>query len=105
MSRPQSTASIGALAAAVLLLTGLAGARADELSDLRANQQVIEQRLDQLQQPPAPEAPDGRPDDAAPDQPTIRGGSFPRSFVIPGTNTSVTISGSIQQNFGFGRSQ
>ncbi len=104
-------AAMGGLTAAVALLTGLGAARADELNDVRANQRQIQQRLDQLSQPPdpssAPEAPGGGASSAraAPDQLPVIGGSFPRSFLIPGTNTSVTISGSVQQNFGYGVSR
>src|SRR5512138_2437728 len=41
---------LGMLAAA--LVVGPRNARADELADLRANQQLLEQRLDQLAQAP-----------------------------------------------------
>jgi hypothetical protein len=104
-------AAIARLTAAVALLTGLGAARADELNDVRANQQQIQQRLDQLSQPPepssVPEAPGGGASStrAAPDQLPVIGGNFPRSFLIPGTDTSVTISGSVQQNFGYGVSR
>jgi hypothetical protein len=103
--------AIGVPTAAVALLTGLSAARADELSDVRANQQQIQQRLDQLSQPPELNSALGALGDgafsarAASDQPPVIGGSFPRSFLIPGTNTSVTISGSVQQNFGYGVSR
>ena len=44
-----------------VLATGLSAAHADELADLRANQELLQQRLDQLAQvPPAPRAPVGR---------------------------------------------
>ena len=87
----------GLTAAVVLSLAGLAAARADELTDLRADQQLLQQRLDQLNPPPT--------QGVAPDRPPVIGGSFPRSFLIPGTNTSVTIGGSVQQNFGYGISR
>jgi hypothetical protein len=100
----------GPTVAIILLLAGLGAAGADELSDLRTNQQLLQLRLDQLSQPPAqgsaPAAPgSGSGKNAAPDQPPVVGGSFPRSFLIPGTNTSVTISGAVQQNFGYGISR
>lgn len=105
----------GSLTAAIVLLAGLAAAKADELSDLRANQQPLQQRIDQLPPdqaqapPPSLQVPgSGRPNangaprggTAAPDQPLL-GGSFPRSFVIPGTSTSVRVGGSIDESFGY----
>ena len=45
-----SAAAIGGATAMIALLTGLPGARADELADLRANQQLLQQRIDQLAQ-------------------------------------------------------
>ena len=97
------------LTAALALLTGLAAASADELSDLRDNQQQLQQRLDRLSagqpqavspQAPAPGSPN--PDDTAKtsDSPLL-GGSFPRSFVIPGTSTSVRVGGSVDESFGY----
>ena len=85
-----SVAAAGGLTAAIVLLTGLPTARADELADLRANQELLQRRLDQLSQaaqggPPGP-APSG------PGSPVV-GGSFPRSFLIPGTDTSIRIGG------------
>ena len=50
MTRAQrigALAAIGGLTATIALETGLP-ARADELSDLQANQQLLEQRTDQL---------------------------------------------------------
>ena len=43
-------AAIGGLAATVALLTGLPAASADELADLRANQELLQRRIDQLAQ-------------------------------------------------------
>jgi len=61
--------------------------RADELADLRANQELLQRRIDQLAQvPPPPPAPGG------PGGPVLAG-SFPRSFVIPGTEVSLRIGG------------
>lgn len=101
------------LTAALVLLAGPAAAKADEWSDLRANQQPIPQRLDglpssQIEAPPPPAPGSGGPNaegapsggSAAPDQPLL-GGSFPRSFVIPGTSTSVRVGGSIDESFGY----
>src|SRR4029077_21143361 len=89
-------AAIGGLSAAIALLTGLPAASADELADLRANQELLQKRIDQLSQapPPAPGqfvpgfGPESRPA-AAP----VTTGSFPRSFLIPGTDTSLRIGG------------
>ena len=95
-------AAIGGLTAAAALLTGLGPVRADELADLRANQLLLQQRIDQLAQmqaqaPPPPGttgggATQGLGYKAAPGAPTL-GGSFPRSFLIPGTDTSIRVGG------------
>ena len=52
-----SVAAIGGLSAAIALLTGLPAASADELADLRANQELLQKRIDQLSQAPPPGAP------------------------------------------------
>jgi hypothetical protein len=101
----QKLAAIGGITAGIALMTGLPSAKADELADLRANQQLLQQRIDQLAQagvsgPPAPltggaggGAAIGIPGyRAAPTVPTL-GGSFPRSFLIPGTDTSIRVGG------------
>ncbi|HEV2099025.1 MAG TPA: DcaP family trimeric outer membrane transporter, partial [Stellaceae bacterium] len=98
-----SLVAIGGTTAVMALLTGLSGASADELSDLRANQQLLQQRIDQLaqaqaQQPPAPGGVSGGgPGSAYGTKPisgqSIAGGSFPRSFLIPGTDTSIRVGG------------
>jgi len=96
------------LAAVVVLLAELPTAAANELSDLRANQQAIQQQMNQLPpnqtQPAAPATPPTAPaaNGAAPppDSPLI-GGSFPRSFVIPGTDTSIRVGGSIDETLGY----
>src|SRR5271168_2674372 len=100
-----NVAAIGGATAMVALLTGLPGARADELADLRANQQLLQQRIDQLAQaqaaysPPAPLTGGAGGGQAltlgsqpAPTAPSL-GGSFPRSFLIPGTDTSLRVGG------------
>src|SRR6266446_7685148 len=68
------------------LATGLSVARADELADLRANQELLQKRVDQLAQVPPP------PPGGGPGGPVLAG-SFPRSFVIPGTEVSLRIGG------------
>ncbi|MGA8760330.1 MAG: DcaP family trimeric outer membrane transporter [Stellaceae bacterium] len=95
-------ATIGGLAMTTGLLIGLGPAHADELADLRANQQLLQQRIDQLAQmqaqaPPPPGvqgggATQGLGYKAAPGIP-VGGGSFPRSFLIPGTDTSIRVGG------------
>src|SRR5215469_14105953 len=90
-----SVAAIGGLTAAVALLTGLPAASADELADLRANQELLQKRIDQLSQAPAqapPYVPGFGPETLAkPGGTPVVGGSFPRSFLIPGTDTSLRI--------------
>ena len=97
----KSLAAIGGLTAAVVVLAGLPAARADELADLRANQQLLQQRIDQLAQAQAQMAPLGAPGTtggaafgthAVPGA-ALLGGSFPRSFLIPGTDTSIRVGG------------
>src|SRR5215831_21426249 len=89
-------AAIGGLTAAIALLTGLPPASADELADLRANQELLQRRIDQLAQLPqqkvAPGVAGPMGTEAIPGQ-AIIGGSFPRSFLIPGTDTSIRIGG------------
>jgi hypothetical protein len=75
---------------AVALASGWPAARADELADLKANQQILQRQIEQLQQQAALGAapvPPGTPSLA---------GSFPRSFLIPGTNTSIAIGGYVK---------
>jgi hypothetical protein len=95
--------AIGSLAATamVALLTGLPAASADELADLKANQELLQRRIDQLAQAQIPAVggalgggtPAGIPGmQAAPGTPSL-GGSFPRSFLIPGTDTSIRLGG------------
>src|SRR5436190_2513784 len=80
---------IGWTLPAFVLATGLSPARADELADLRANQELLQRRVDQLAQagPAAFPAPGGGPGGP------VTAGSFPRSFVIPGTEVSLRVGG------------
>jgi hypothetical protein len=95
-----SSATIAGLTAAIALLTGLPSAKADELADLRANQELLQRRIDQLAQAaPAPGTTGGGAAQPlgyqpAPGTPSL-GGSFPRSFLIPGTDTSIRLGGFI----------
>src|SRR6516165_11005951 len=85
------------LLAAVTVLVGLPAATADELADLRANQELLQKRIDQLSQAPpqaAPYVPGFGPETHKQVGGTpVVGGSFPRSFLIPGTDTSLRIGG------------
>ncbi|MBV8096631.1 MAG: porin [Acetobacteraceae bacterium] len=90
-------AALGGLTATIALLTGLPRINADELADLRAmqtnlrdNQELLQQRIDQLAQT-APKL--MRPGEPGPTGMPTLGGSFPRSFLIPGTDTSIRIGG------------
>ena len=92
--------ALGGVTAAIAVLIGLPEVSADELADLRANQELLQRRIDQLAQAQLP-APGGAPGggiagsmgaQAIPGQ-SIVGGSFPRSFLIPGTETSIRIGG------------
>jgi hypothetical protein len=92
-----SLSTIGAFTAALALLTGLPRTNADELADLRAmqtnlrdNQELLQRRIDQLAQT-APRL--MRPGEPGPAGVAMIGGSFPRSFLIPGTDTSIRVGG------------
>ncbi len=93
-------AAIGGFTAAVALLAYLPAAKADELADLKANQQLLEQRIEQLAQG-GPPSHLGAPGTAGPSVygtapvpgAALVGGSFPRSFLIPGTDTSIRVGG------------
>jgi Porin subfamily len=114
MTRAQgigSLAAIGSLTAMIALQTGLPAARADELQDLMqsqqeliANQQLLQQRIDQLAKAQASEPTTNEQQAAVLGGPVVAGapsiaGSFPRSFLIPGTNTSIAFSGYIKVDF------
>jgi hypothetical protein len=103
MTRKQhlgSVAAIGGLTAAIALLACPPAAKADELSDLKANQQLLQQRIEQLAQggPPSRLGAPGMAGQSVngtapvPGQALV-GGSFPRSFLIPGTDTSIRVGG------------
>ena len=94
-----SIVAIGGPIAAISLLTGSPASKADELADLRANQELLQKRIDQLSQAPPPGAPGpyvpgfGVQAPGAGAGAPIVTGSFPRSFLIPGTDTSLRIGG------------
>jgi len=87
-------AALGSSTAALAMLTGIAGARAD---DLQFNQQLLNSRVDQLA---AVGVNPGQGNQFSIDQNPAAGaavtaGSFPRSILIPGTDTSIKIYGQI----------
>jgi hypothetical protein len=100
MTNSRNTAilsTIGAFTATIALLTGLPRTSADELEDLRArqaqlrdNQDLLQRRIDQLAQT-APKL--MRAGEPGPVGVPVNGGSFPRSFLIPGTDTSLRVGG------------
>jgi hypothetical protein len=96
-------AAIGGLTAAAALLTGPRDASADELADLRANQELLQRRIDQLAQNPAGPGigvPGAYGTQAVPGQ-AMAGGSFPRSFLIPGTDTSIRVGGFVDETIDY----
>src|SRR5882757_1969029 len=96
-------AAIGGLAATVALLAGLPAATADELADLRANQELLQRRIDQLAQGAVPRGggvPGAYGTEAVPGAP-LAGGSFPRSFLIPGTDTSIRVGGFVDETIDY----
>ena len=100
MKNRRNVAITAALACvlSVPLAIGPDSARADELSDLRANQELLQRRLDQLAQAPAPGNPFGLGGPPGPPTVQMMGASFPRSFLIPGTDTSIRVGGEIRTN-------
>jgi hypothetical protein len=88
-------AALGSTTAALAMLSGLSAARADEL---QVNQQLLDQRVDQLAAgqfsgPSVIGSTDVNPTAGAP----VVAGSFPRSILIPGTDTSIKIYGQITE--------
>src|SRR5579862_6106453 len=81
-------AALGGMGVALALLLGLPAAKADQATDLQANPELLK-RVDQLAQvgTAKPQLPSGT---------AAIAGSFPRSFLIPGTDTSLLIGGQIQ---------
>jgi hypothetical protein len=101
MKNGRNAAMIATIAAALSAPLAIApyAARADELSDLRANQQLLQERVDQLAQ--SQNVGSGSymaPTGGGPTTVQMMGGSFPRSFLIPGTDTSIRVGGEIRVN-------
>src|SRR5262249_11242866 len=86
-------AMLGASTAAIAMLTGLAGARAD---DLQLNQQLLNTPVDQLAALGLFPDQFAFSQNAAAGSPVVAG-SFPRSILIPGTDTSRKIYGQITE--------
>ena len=87
------------VAFAGMMLAGLlaaAAARGDELAVQHHPDQALQQKLDLLDHgEDAPGAPPPLPD--------VNKGSFPRSVLIPGTNTSVRVYGSGTETLQYSR--
>src|SRR5258708_39143378 len=95
-TRKIGIAALGGSTAALAMLTGLAGARADEL---RVNQQLLDSRIDQLA---AVGQKTGLWEQFSIDQnkaagAPVTGGSFPRSIPIPGHATPLRGYGPISE--------
>ena len=98
MRKRRNATIVTALAAALSVpaLLGAHPAQADEPADLRVNQELLQRRLDQLAQARIPGNPYGVGTPAGPVNVQMTGGSFPRSFLIPGTDTSIRVGGEIR---------
>lgn len=87
--------ALGGTTVALALMLGLPAAKADD-TDLQANPELLK-RLDQLSQVglQRPQLPPGSASVA---------GSFPRSFLIPGTETSLQVGGFVMLDAGYAMS-
>jgi hypothetical protein len=97
MENSRNVVSLAAAAAVLSMPLVLYGspARADEATDLRANQELLQRRVDQLAQNVGV-GPVLEPTTGGPVGVQMTGGSFPRSFLIPGTDTSIRVGGEIR---------
>src|ERR1700693_3067458 len=89
-------AALGGVTAIAALLTGLPSAKADELSDLRANNELLQQRVEQLAQAGPGGGISAMGTNPVPGWARV-GGGVPRSFLIPGTDTSLRVGGQITE--------
>jgi outer membrane DcaP-like protein len=88
-----ATLKIGpALTAATALLTSFPAARADEVAELQVKQALLKERIEQLAAHPGGAIPAGS---------SMLGGSFPRSFLIPGSDTSIRVGGFVDETFDY----
>jgi hypothetical protein len=80
--------ALGGTTVALALMLGQPAAKADDVTDLQANPELAK-RVDQLAQVglQKPQLPPGT---------AVGAGSFPRSFLIPGTDTSLLIGGYVK---------
>jgi hypothetical protein len=96
--RTISIAALGGGAAALAMLTGLSSARAD---DLQINQQLLDTRVDQLAAVGQGAGGSGNAVFSIDQNPAsgaaVTAGSFPRSILIPGTDTSIKIYGQMTE--------
>jgi hypothetical protein len=94
--------SVGSLFV-VLVFAGSPDVGAAELgtpaSHTPTTQQSFQSRIDQLAQPAARQT-SGRPDEPNSSK-GASPGSFPRSFLIPGTDTSIRVGGSVDATIGY----
>jgi hypothetical protein len=93
---------LGGSTLALAMLSGAVAAWADELPDLRANQQLLSERLNQLAQGQNP----GTGYQFSVNQNSamgaaVTGGSFPSSLLIPGTETSLKIYGRVSESMNY----
>ena len=98
MKKRQNVTMAAAVTAALTVPMGLSAqpAQADELLDLRTNQELLQRRIDQLAQAQVPGNLFGVGGPPGPVNVQMTGGSFPRSFLIPGTDTSIRVGGEIR---------
>jgi hypothetical protein len=88
-----ATLKIGtALTAATALRTSFPAAGADEEPELQVKQELLKQRIEQLASRAGGSVPAGT---------TMLGGSFPRSFLIPGSDTSIRVGGFVDETFNY----
>ena len=98
MKKRQSAKIAAVVTAALTVPTALGAtpAQADEAMDLKVNQELLQQRVDQLAQAMVPGNMFGVGGPPGPVNVQMTGGSFPRSFLIPGTDTSIRVGGEIR---------
>ena len=89
-------AAVVTAALTVPIALGTTRVQADEVLDLRTNQELLQQRVDQLAQARVPGNLFGVGGPPGPVNVQMTGGSFPRSFLIPGTDTSIRVGGEIR---------